>query len=609
MAITDERTPRLDLQLPFKTNALKDDVERIRQSLTALDTKVATVDENGQIPVEQMPSIALTATYPVNSQAEMLALAAQPGSLAIRADVSKTFILMALPASALENWKEMLNDALVTLAQPSGASKSGLLQGGNVQQSILYITPEQNGAIGDCVEDDSDTVQAAIDKATSRSVQAGGIYIPQFVVVSRVHRVTKTLTIDGSKVRIIALGGGGFYFDPAGTYTSNRAIIVTGSSPNAAYVGQSGALFDGLTFNTSGKTLDLFYAIRNSAVSGDNGACLHNVVGITARGFNRIFTHGSGGWGWTWTGCQFSGCSNLMNIITASNTYERHSFFGCTWQNGGYAFIMNNPDGKIYWHAGSIDYCDGLATIAAGHLEANGHNEWTARSLPLVVITGSNASVTVSGTMFVRNNTTTQYYMFSQYQKRQVTLKDVSFITDGINVSYGLISNYEVVKSNLTFPNDASKSIAYNSCDENMINGSFVNADYSLSSTAQHTVSVTDGKITVNAIAGGATSHLYIDIPVTGSTKVAFKLVASNSSASGPIFLSKSLLTLGKTQIENLSSSGTASWAANAVSVAGGSITVFDIPKQAGYLRLDFNVVNLAASTSFTIESLKLFTF
>ncbi|MDM4366375.1 hypothetical protein QTO73_32610, partial [Klebsiella oxytoca] len=79
---------------------------------------------------------------------------------------------------------------------------------------------------------------------------------------------------------------------------------------------------------------------------------------------------------------------------------------------------------------------------------------------PLVEITGSNASLTVSGAIFVRGNTDTQYYMFQQYQKRQVTLKDTVFITDGVNVSKGLISNLEVVKSNLTFPNDAAKSIA-----------------------------------------------------------------------------------------------------------------------------------------------------
>lgn len=482
-------------------------------------------------------------------------------------------------------------------------------QGGNVNTSILYITPEQNSATGDGIADDSIYVQAAANKAASRSVQANGISIPQFVILNRVYRITRTLNIDGTKVRFIAVGGGGFYFDPDGTYTDNKAVIVTGTSTNAAYAGQSGPLFDGVSFISNGKTLDLFHAVRSSSASGDNGACLHNISNISVRGFNRVFTHGSGGWGWTWTSCQFSGNIVLMNIVTASDTYERHSFFGCTWQNGGYAFVINNPDGRIYWHAGSIDYSDGLASIGAGFIEANGHNEWTARTLPLVTITGSNAFVKVSGTIFVRNNTTTQYYIFNQYQARQVYLDDVVFVTDGVNTSYGLISNYEIIKGSLAFTNDASKSIAYNSADENIISGNVVNADFSLSSTTSHTVSVSDSKITVTASASGVTSHLYIDLAITGCTKLAFKMIASNTSFAGAISLNKSLLTLGKTQIANLSSSGTASWPANTYSFPGGSVTVFDVPKQAGYFRLDFNVANLAAGTSFIIESLKLFTY
>ncbi|MGX5195219.1 hypothetical protein ACV8BG_30945, partial [Klebsiella oxytoca] len=117
--------------------------------------------------------------------------------------------------------------------------------------------------------------------------------------------------------------------------------------------------------------------------------------------------------------------------------------------------------------------------------------------------------LTVSGAIFVRGNTDTQYYMFQQYQKRQVTLKDTVFITDGVNASKGLISNLEVVKSNLTFPNDAAKSIAYNSSDESLLTSNNAVVDFSLSATANHTVSVTDGKLTVTAVTGGTTSHLY----------------------------------------------------------------------------------------------------
>ncbi|WP_224238707.1 hypothetical protein [Klebsiella oxytoca] len=477
--------------------------------------------------------------------------------------------------------------------------------------TVFFITPEQYGAKGNTVQDDSDALEDAINKAVATSLMSGGVYTPVVVQLNKPYRITRTITIDASRVRLNAISGCGVYVDPDGTYTDNKVFNITGSGPNAAVAASKvGALFDGVLFLTSGeKKLDLFHAVRDSTASNDNGACLHNVSNIAARGFRTIFTHGAGGWGWNFTGCLFSGNTNLMDIITAGDTFERHSFFGCLWANGGYAFKMNNPDGKIYWHSGSVDYSDGLAQINSGHIEANGHNEWTGRVKPLVEITGSNASVTVSGAIFVRGNTDTQYYMFQQYQKRQVTLKDTVFITDGVNVSKGLISNLEVVKSNLTFPNDAAKSIAYNSSDESLLTSNNAVVDFSLSAAANHTVSVTDGKLTVTAVTGGTTSHLYIDIPVMGNTKVGFKLVASNTSSLGAISLNKSLLTLSKRQISDISTSGTASWPASAAGIAGGSVTLFDIPRQAAFLRLDFNVANLTTGTSFIIESLKTFTY
>ncbi|MDZ7500429.1 hypothetical protein U5E82_27340, partial [Klebsiella oxytoca] len=299
--------------------------------------------------------------------------------------------------------------------------------------TVFFITPEQYGAKGDTVQDDSDALEDAINKAVATSLMSGGVYTPVVVQLNKPYRITRTITIDASRVRLNAISGCGVYVDPDGTYTDNKVFNITGSGPNAAVAASKvGALFDGVLFLTSGeKKLDLFHAVRDSTASNDNGACLHNVSNIAARGFRTIFTHGAGGWGWNFTGCLFSGNINLMDIITAGDTYERHTFVGCLWGNGGYAFKMNNPNGKIYWIGGSVDYCDGLAQITSGHMEVNGHNEWTGRTKPLVEITGSNASLTVSGAIFVRGNTDTQYYMFQQYQKRQVTLKDTVFITDG----------------------------------------------------------------------------------------------------------------------------------------------------------------------------------
>lgn len=111
----DNKTERLELPLPNIDNYLEQDVDRLAEALTILDRKVATVGDDGKVPVAQLPAVAITDTFPVDSQEAMLLLNAQPGDVAIRSDVSKSFILMQAPASVLQNWKELLNDAVVRL--------------------------------------------------------------------------------------------------------------------------------------------------------------------------------------------------------------------------------------------------------------------------------------------------------------------------------------------------------------------------------------------------------------------------------------------------------------------------------------------------------------
>lgn len=122
----DNKTQRLALPLPNVDNYLEDDVVRLSEALQILDAKVATVGDDGKIPVSQIPAVALTDTFPVNSEAAMLALEAQPGDVAIRNDLSKSFILMATPATMLGNWKEIVNDALVQLASNDGERLIGI---------------------------------------------------------------------------------------------------------------------------------------------------------------------------------------------------------------------------------------------------------------------------------------------------------------------------------------------------------------------------------------------------------------------------------------------------------------------------------------------------
>ena len=90
---------------------------------------IAALDGNGKITTDHLPALAIAETFVVNSQANMLALTAQTGDIAVRTDVSKSFILTTSPASTLGNWQELLTptDAVQSVDGSTGAvSLSGV---------------------------------------------------------------------------------------------------------------------------------------------------------------------------------------------------------------------------------------------------------------------------------------------------------------------------------------------------------------------------------------------------------------------------------------------------------------------------------------------------
>ena len=100
---------------------------------TAVDARVAiqkgvanglaTLGSDNKVPSAQLPAIAITDTFPVASQAAMLALTAEVGDVAVRSDLNKSFILKTAGASTLGNWQELLTptDAVLSVNGQTGA--------------------------------------------------------------------------------------------------------------------------------------------------------------------------------------------------------------------------------------------------------------------------------------------------------------------------------------------------------------------------------------------------------------------------------------------------------------------------------------------------------
>lgn len=88
---------------------------KIDASQKAANNGIATLGNDGKIPSVQIPAISFQSASVVNSQASMLALSGLVvGSIAIRTDVNKNFVLSATPSSTLSNWIELATPNSVT---------------------------------------------------------------------------------------------------------------------------------------------------------------------------------------------------------------------------------------------------------------------------------------------------------------------------------------------------------------------------------------------------------------------------------------------------------------------------------------------------------------
>ena len=100
---------------------------------------IPVLGSDGKLDSAVIPAIALSDIFTVESETEMLALAAQTGDVAIRTDINKTFILAASPASTKANWKEIL-------------TPTAPVQSVNGKTGVVTLTAEDVGATDENVK-------------------------------------------------------------------------------------------------------------------------------------------------------------------------------------------------------------------------------------------------------------------------------------------------------------------------------------------------------------------------------------------------------------------------------------------------------------------------
>ena len=94
---------------------------------------IPVINSEGKIDSLLLPSLAITDTFTVASQDEMIGLNAQKGDICIRTDESKTYILQNEPGTEISNWIEL-------------ATPTDLVQSVNGKTGTVILNYEDVGA-------------------------------------------------------------------------------------------------------------------------------------------------------------------------------------------------------------------------------------------------------------------------------------------------------------------------------------------------------------------------------------------------------------------------------------------------------------------------------
>lgn len=107
----------------------------------------------GFVPTAQLPSITISDTFIVASEAAMLALTAQRGDVAIRSDLSKSYILSTESPATLGDWKELLSpvDAVSSVNGRVG-SVTGLAEGTDLTAEVNRATAGEAAAVASAIQ-------------------------------------------------------------------------------------------------------------------------------------------------------------------------------------------------------------------------------------------------------------------------------------------------------------------------------------------------------------------------------------------------------------------------------------------------------------------------
>lgn len=248
----------------------------------------AGLGSDGKLFSNQLPSITITDTFVVGSQAAMLALTAETGDVAVRTDLNKSYILKGTDPAVLANWQELLTP---TSAVTSVFGRNGAVTAQNGDYTTALVTETTNKRyqtdIQQAYNDATSSIQTQINsKANDNAV----VHLAGSESVTGAKKFTATPSFD-SNIYLKHLSS---WSNPADyTVIGGRTdgFLLSASSTKTALIGL-GNLTQAWTYDFPNKSGTFAMTSDVPTISGTTNY-VTKFTGTSTLGNSQIFDNGT----------------------------------------------------------------------------------------------------------------------------------------------------------------------------------------------------------------------------------------------------------------------------------------------------------------------------
>ena len=422
---------------------------KIDASQKAANNGIATLGNDGKIPSVQIPAISFQSANVVINEAAMLSLSNLViGSIAIRTDVDKNFVLSATPSSTLSNWVE--------LATPNSLTSVNSLYGPNVTltsdnisegaTNLYFTTARARSAISASSPLSYNATSGTISMTTASASNNGYLTATDFTTFNNKQNA---LTAEVDYVTPT-------YFDTKINATTasitslmNNSVPYTGATASVN-LGAYDLTVNGITIGIGAATITNTY----------NTAFGYNVLASNTTGKNNI-ANGNSALNKNLTGSNNLAIGgNALTVNTSGSNNTSLGFYALSDNTTGYYNTANGGNSLSFNTTGY--YNTGIGRKALYNNTTGNHNTAIGNmanvgfnNLENATAIGDSAIVTASNTIQLGNTNVTNVKTSGTLTTGAVTYPIIHGITGQVLTTTG---SGTLTWSTASVPADASTS-------------------------------------------------------------------------------------------------------------------------------------------------------